>query len=1259
MARSRELRVLVTGDTRNFEQSMRRLDGAVVRAEKSSDRAKRAFRGMAGAAGIGSAGFAFTKAIKVTFDFEKAMRNVNSIAQLNERQFKALNKSVLALAGPTAQAPQVLAEGLYDLVSSGFSAGESLTVLEASARAATAGLTTTEVAAKVVGSALKAYGRPAGDAQRISDILFRTVDRGRVTFEELAESLGPILPAARVAGVTLREVGAAMATLTIQGFPAAEAATAINGAIRQLFKPTTDLKAAFRELGVESGEQLVKKTGSLQAALQALRGTTDGSGTAFRRLFAEERGARAALALTGKNARSASKDLEGLKNSSGATARALKEQSKSTAFAWKQVSAEIQAVIIELGQTFGPAIAAGLRVLRTLIRGAAEASKAIRASFRAVGQFLIDVWTAPKKAFGDLFASILRGFAKLFDLASKLPLVGDKFKGLADTARGAARRVDQLGENINNLKDRRVKVRVDVALTPGPSGQLRPGDGWGVEDATQAAVQTAFDQGKLTVPLAGGRGSAALQGAGSHLAPFAKLGARMGLSVSSGYFGRENSITSSGNPSLHSVRRAIDMADGPAQMLAYARLMARLYGGRLAELIHTPLGFSIKNGQRVAPYATADHYNHVHVAMRRGGLIPGRGSGDKVPVLAEPGEGFINRRAVAALGGRRAIDAINRIIPRFQKGGAVDYEQPPGIQRGELRDFIRDVWGRVTGLTGSGISMPRFILGGEGSHEGGRVGFSEYRWSHAIPISNKMMAALENPRHLFHFYAKRVLIHEMAHAMQKGGMQRWETEGGAELFAKWAARKVYPAMGVQSFDYPAGYPSYVSKVRKEKPASWWRFGQFVGGSRRSVRAEDGFVASPGSGMQRAATAARAAGFRGKALQIALAVAASESVNFTDFIGDGGESVSPWQIHLPDHPQYDRARLLSDWTYAARAAYEISGGGRDWTPWTVYNTGTYLGYMDDAARVIAAGGRRGRRGVPERRTPTRAERREREQRRIAQTPVRGRARLTPVETYEERLTRAQFAFERAGGTETTRDDERAYKRQQKLLNEQLKRKQARLKKINQALRGKLRPATRRRLLAEKAQLAGEIGGLRRDRASLRAEFRERTAAPEVDPSVDPVGAYITEAHRPGMEQIEMQAALAGLTPGTEDDLAAAQARVASLETQLGGAMQFGAAPTTIAELANNLKSARDAVESLAGELEQQRQIQEEQRQIQEQLLAVQTEIDKNQKTIIATAQAQGPALHNALLMIVNGGIGGRAGLGRVFPSSTGLGGLART
>jgi TP901 family phage tail tape measure protein len=113
------------------------------------------------AAGATALGVGLGVSVKMATDFEASMRNVNSIAKLSEGQFKALGDDVLALAGPTAQAPKTLADGLYELVSSGFSAKQSMKILESSAVAATAGLTDTGTATEAVAAILNAYSLPA------------------------------------------------------------------------------------------------------------------------------------------------------------------------------------------------------------------------------------------------------------------------------------------------------------------------------------------------------------------------------------------------------------------------------------------------------------------------------------------------------------------------------------------------------------------------------------------------------------------------------------------------------------------------------------------------------------------------------------------------------------------------------------------------------------------------------------------------------------------------------------------------------------------------------------------------------------------------------------------------------------------------------------------------------------------------------------------------------------------------------------------
>jgi hypothetical protein len=92
--------------------------------------------------------------------------------------------------------------------------------------------------------------------------------------------------------------------------------------------------------------------------------------------------------------------------------------------------------------------------------------------------------------------------------------------------------------------------------------------------------------------------------------------------------------------------------------------------------------------------------------------------------------------------------------------------------------------------------------------------------------------------------------------------------------------------------------------------------------------------------------AASVGFPDEAL--AAAVAMAESGGNPEAFGDPqfGGSVGLWQINLPAHPNYDPSSL-TDPTYNAHAAFDISSGGTNWNPWTTYRTGAYLQFYKPA------------------------------------------------------------------------------------------------------------------------------------------------------------------------------------------------------------------------------------------------------------------------------------------------------------------------
>jgi len=311
-------------------------------------------------AALGAAA-ALAAAVKSAVDYDKEMRNVNSIAQLSERRFGNLKQKVLALAGPTAQAPKTLAAGLYDLVSSGFNAHEGLQILAKSARAATAGLTTTEVATKAVSAVLNAYELSAKAAGSVSDILFKTVERGVIEFPELANTIGDVLPYSSQLGIGLNEVGAAISTMTKAGINAPETMTRLKSVMVTLLKPGKDLHKLLSEMGA-TGEALLEQRGFL-GALEAIVSHTDGTKEAIAGLFPDVRALGGVMALTGIHMQSARQDLQAFSDTAGATNRALSQQEKSTAFQLQRLKAEVEVLAIGFGEKLLPEINKVIQVI--------------------------------------------------------------------------------------------------------------------------------------------------------------------------------------------------------------------------------------------------------------------------------------------------------------------------------------------------------------------------------------------------------------------------------------------------------------------------------------------------------------------------------------------------------------------------------------------------------------------------------------------------------------------------------------------------------------------------------------------------------------------------------------------------------------------------------------------------------------------------------------------------------------------------------
>lgn len=242
---------------------------------------------------------------------------------------------------------------------------------------------------------------------------------------------------------------------------------------------------------------------------------------------------------------------------------------------------------------------------------------------------------------------------------------GESTAGIMEaTARDGRRRA-----NREIAKTGHVKLDRDTIV----ENLVTPFEGIGKQITDQIGAITVDIKGILK--LSGGVGDGAGVGAISGVDSLTPLANRSGLIVTSGH--------RPGDDGYHGSNRARDYGGSAGEMKTFAMLAMSVYGANLKELIYSPLGIGIKNGQRVnirGFYGDAvyrDHFDHVHVAMQRGGRVPwmpwSPHSGDSTPAMLEPDEVVVNRNYTRSYpGGPSAFDRdTNGAIPRFASGGFV------------------------------------------------------------------------------------------------------------------------------------------------------------------------------------------------------------------------------------------------------------------------------------------------------------------------------------------------------------------------------------------------------------------------------------------------------------------------------------------------------------------------------------------------------------------------------------------------------------
>ena len=313
---------------------------------------------------------------KAATDLDAAMRNIQSISKQSDESLAGMQDTFVAMStnlNVTRDSAVNLASGFYQIQSSGFAGADAMAVLEASTKAASAGLTTTEISAKGISAILNAYSMNADQATRVSDVMFKAVDIGVFSFGDLSNAIGDTLGTASAAQIPIEQIAAGLATMTKSGINVNEATTSMNQMLLSFISPSDGAADAAAALGLEFNAAHLAAVG-LPGMLQEIQAATGGNIEAMAELFPNVRALRGALSLMRGEGVGFASDLEAITNSAGSTTKAFEIQNKSWSAQFDNLKNQAIAVAIPLGQVLVPIVIQLLKKIMPLVNGLKKAN---------------------------------------------------------------------------------------------------------------------------------------------------------------------------------------------------------------------------------------------------------------------------------------------------------------------------------------------------------------------------------------------------------------------------------------------------------------------------------------------------------------------------------------------------------------------------------------------------------------------------------------------------------------------------------------------------------------------------------------------------------------------------------------------------------------------------------------------------------------------------------------------------------------------
>ncbi|WP_163467601.1 phage tail tape measure protein [Klebsiella michiganensis] len=240
----------------SLERERQRL-AAVTRAQASYEKAKETGARLRGGgtmaiAGAAAAGYTGGRFLAPAVGFDEEMSRVQALTRLDkgDSQLAALRAQAKKLGAETAFTTRDAASGQAFLAMAGFTPQSIQAALPGVLNMALAGGMDLGESADIGSNILSQFTLPAGEMDRVSDVLTAAFTRTNTDLRSLGDTMKYAGPVASKLGISLEEAAGMAGILANNGLRGSDAGTAMRSSLARLASPTAGAAKALKQLGV-------------------------------------------------------------------------------------------------------------------------------------------------------------------------------------------------------------------------------------------------------------------------------------------------------------------------------------------------------------------------------------------------------------------------------------------------------------------------------------------------------------------------------------------------------------------------------------------------------------------------------------------------------------------------------------------------------------------------------------------------------------------------------------------------------------------------------------------------------------------------------------------------------------------------------------------------------------------------------------------------------------------------------------------------